>query len=39
MPQPDAYGFNGDGRQIPPGATADDLMRNIAQEYENLGFE
>ena len=32
MPQPDAYGFNGDGRAIPPGATADDLMKNIAQE-------
>ena len=34
----DAYGFNGDGRNIPPGATADDLMKNLAQEYSNLGF-
>ena len=33
------YGFNGDGRMIPPGATADDLITNIAQEYQNLGFE
>ena len=24
---------------IPPGATANDLMKNLAQEYENLGFE
>ena len=39
MPQPDTYGFNGDGRMIPPGATADDLMKNLAQEYQNLGFE
>ena len=33
------YGFNGDGRNIEPGATANDLMKNLAQEYENLGFE
>jgi hypothetical protein len=32
------YGFNGDGRMIPPGATADELMKNVAQEYSNLGF-
>ena len=42
-PQPqepmDPYGFNGDGRNIPPGATADDLMKNLAQEYSNLGFD
>ena len=24
---------------IPPGATADMLMKNLAQEYENLGFD
>ena len=35
----DAYGFPGDGKQIPPGATATDLMRNLAQEYQNLNFE
>ena len=39
-PQPqDPYGFKGDGREIPPGATADMLMKNLAQEYDNLGFE
>ena len=38
MPQPDAYGFNGDGRQIPPGATAAELMSNLSQEYQNLGL-
>ena len=41
-PQPqqpmDPYGFNGDGRMMPPGATADELMKNVAQEYSNLGF-
>ena len=42
QPQPQEpmspYGFNGDGRMIPPGATADELMKNVAQEYSNLGF-
>jgi len=33
------YGFPGDGRQIPQGATADMLMENLAQEYKNLGFD
>ena len=33
------YGFNGDGAEIPPGATVNDLMKNLNQEYENLGFE
>ena len=36
---PDPYGFKGDGRQIPAGATADMLMQNLAQEYNNLGFD
>ena len=35
----DPYGFKGDGREIPPGATADMLMKNLAQEYENVGFD
>ena len=26
-------------QNIPPGATANDLMKNLNQEYENLGFE
>jgi hypothetical protein len=37
--QPDPYGFAGDGAQIPPGATVNDLMKNLNQEYENVGFE
>ena len=28
----DPYGFKGDGREIPAGATADMLMQNLAQE-------
>ena len=35
----DPYGFNGDGANIPPGATVNDLMKNLNQEYENLGFD
>jgi hypothetical protein len=35
----DPYGFKGDGKEIPPGATADMLMKNLAQEYENVGFD
>ena len=37
--QPDPYGFNGDGMTIPPGATVNDLMKNLNQEYRNLGFD
>jgi len=33
------YGFPGDGRQIPQGATADMLMQNLAQEYKSVGFD
>jgi hypothetical protein len=32
------YGFNGDGRNIPAGATANDLMKTLAQDYRDLGF-
>ncbi len=35
----DPYGFKGDGREIPPGATADMLMKNLSQEYRNVGFD
>jgi len=35
----DPYGFPGDGKEIPPGTTATELMRDLAQEYKNLGFE
>ena len=34
----DIYGFNNDGSSLPPGATATDLLKNIAQDYEDLGF-
>ena len=34
----DIYGFNGDGGSLPSGATATDLLKNIAQDYEDLGF-
>ena len=33
------YGFNGDGQSIPPGVTASDLIKTVAQDYEELGFE
>jgi len=33
------YGFPGDGKEIPKGATADMLMENLAQNYEALGLD
>jgi len=33
------YGFPGDGCVIPKGATAESLMKDLAQEFTNLGFE
>ena len=35
----DIYGYVGDGKTIPPGATASDLLRTLAVDYEKLGFE
>ena len=35
----DIYGFDGDGKALAPGATATELIKNIAQDYEELGFE
>ena len=35
----DPYGFPGDGGGIPKGATAESLMKDLAQEYKNLDFE
>ena len=35
----DPYGFPGDGGGIPKGATAESLMKDLAQEYMNVGFE
>ena len=38
--QPESpYGFPGDGNGLPNGATAESLMKDLAQQYENLGFE
>ena len=33
------YGYPGDGKEIPKGATADMLMENLAQNYEALGLD
>ena len=35
----DIYGYVGDGKTIPPGATASDLLRTLSVDYEKLGFE
>ena len=35
----DIYGYNGDGREIKAGATASDLMQDLAQDFTELGFE
>ena len=32
------YGFPGDGKQIPAGATANDLIQSIAQDYKSVGM-
>jgi len=36
---PSPYGFPGDGIELPSGATADSLIKDIAQEYKTLGFD
>jgi len=33
------YGFAGDGGNLPKGATAESLMKDLAQNYKDLGFE
>ena len=33
------YGYPGDGKEIPKGATADMLMESLAQNYEALGLD
>jgi hypothetical protein len=35
----DIYGYEGDGKEIKPGTTATDLMRTLAQDYDQLGFQ
>ena len=37
-PETNVYGFPGDGKEIPPGVTANDLMKNLNADYANLGF-
>ena len=34
-----AYGYEGDGQVLKPGATATDLLQSIAQDYKDLGFD
>jgi hypothetical protein len=35
----DIYGFEGDGREMEPGATADSILNGLAEKYVNAGFE
>ena len=35
----DIYGFEGDGRNLPKGATATDILNGLAEEYGQAGFE
>ena len=35
----DIYGFEGDGREMEPGATADSILNGLAEKYSNAGFE
>ena len=33
------YGFEGDGREISPGATADEIFNGLKEKYAKGGFE
>ena len=35
----DIYGFEGDGRDMEPGATADSILNGLAEKYAKAGFE
>ena len=35
----DIYGFEGDGREISPGATADEIFNGLKEKYAKGGFE
>ena len=35
----DIYGFDGDGRDMSPGATADSILNGLAEKYAEAGFE
>lgn len=38
-PQEDAIGFEGDGRDLPPGATRDSLLGGLQSKYKNLNVQ
>ena len=35
----DIYGFEGDGKEISPGATANDILNGLKEKYKDAGFE
>ena len=35
----DIYGFEGDGTEISPGATANDILNGLKEKYKDAGFE
>ncbi len=35
----DIYGFEGDGREISPGATADEILNGLSEKYGKVGLE
>src|SRR6056300_1336205 len=35
----DIYGFEGDGREITPGSTANDILNGLTEKYGKAGFE
>ena len=35
----DIYGFEGDGREITPGSTANDILNGLTEKYGRAGFE
>jgi hypothetical protein len=35
----DIYGYEGDGREVPPGTTSADLLRGLAEKYEGLDLK
>jgi len=35
----DIYGFEGDGREVSPGATANDILNGLKEKYKDAGFE
>ena len=35
----DIYGFEGDGREVTPGSTANDILNGLSEKYGKAGFE